>query len=151
MPLTWDASKIKYFQEHEDELWVTYGKGTAEQYEDVNAETKSLIFGAMSVGVGSIKLSTAADFYARWKILEEYDYLSVYCWFDENNVKHTQKLTPEIVKKHFNLAMNVSTEKKAHWINRILTYLNRSRDHKLTNKDLINMYNKMVKEFEDSF
>lgn len=151
MPLTWDASKVKYFQDHEDELWVTYSKGTREQYEDVNAETKSLIFGAVSVGVGSIKLSTAADFYARWKILEEYDYLSVYCWFDEDNVKHTQLLTPEIVKKHFNLSMNVSTENKTNWINRIVTYLNRSREHKLTNKDVTKLYNQMVKEFEDSF
>lgn len=150
MPLNWDASKVKYFDENKDELWVTYNQGTREQYEDVNAETKSLIFGSMSVGIGSIKISNAGDFYARWKILEKYDHLSVYCWFDENNEKHYQYLTPEIVKKHINLSTNVGEEKKTAWIERIFKYLHKDNQD-LTVKELTKFYNSKVQEFEDSF
>lgn len=151
MPLTWDASKVKYFEENKDDLWYTYNAGTAEEYTDVNAETKALIFGAMAVGIGSIKISNAGDYYARWKILEKYDYHYVYSVFDENNEKHIQLLTPEMLKKHINLCMNVSDEKKTSWIERIVKYLNRDRDTNLTVKEVTKYYNEMVQEFEDSF
>lgn len=151
MPLTWDATKVKYFEENKDDLWYTYNAGTGEEYSDVNAETKALIFGAMAVGIGSIKISNAGDYYARWKILEEYDNHYVYSVFNENNEREIKLLTPDMLKKHINLSMNVSDEKKTSWITRIVKYLNNNRETKLTVQEVTKFYNKMVQEFEDSF
>ncbi|MEY3376682.1 MAG: hypothetical protein RL463_992 [Bacteroidota bacterium] len=152
MALNWSTEKIKYFSEHPDELWVKQTDGYNE-YDDVNAETKSLIFATMAVGIGSLSISTAADFYARFKILEKFDNLSVYIWFDKNNEKHTQYLTHEIVMKHIGLGTNVSKVNKTEWINKLAKSYENNKycDEKPSVKEITKLYNSFVKEFEEAF
>lgn len=113
MPLTWNASKIQYFIDHPDELWI---KATSfgEEYDDVNAETKSLIFGSMAIGVGSITESSAPEFYGRWKVLEKIDDICVTSVYDGTNIIKNY-ITPDIVSKHIGLSMNVSDLARTKW------------------------------------
>lgn len=152
MSLNWSTEKVKYFNEHPDELWVKRKDGDYE-YEDVNAETKSLIFATMAIGIGNLTISTAADFYARFKILEKFDHLSVYVWFDENNEIQHQFLTHEMVMKHIGLGTNVSKEGKTSWIERMAKSYQRDKYKtvKPDSKELTKIYNQLVKEFEESF
>lgn len=154
MTLDWNTTKVKYFNENPDELWVTYRKGTKEEHEDLNAETKALIFGTMSIGIGDLKYKTAPDFYARWKIMENYDRLYLYSEFvyDENDnseLKYTY-LTPDVVIKHLGLSTNVGYVSRTEWIRRyVKSHANdRYLEIKPNLKDITKMYNSFLKEFE---
>jgi hypothetical protein len=50
MSLNWSTQKVKYFDDNPDKLYVKISEGNPDEYEDVNDETKALIFGSMSVG-----------------------------------------------------------------------------------------------------
>lgn len=159
MSLNWDTTKVKYFNEHKDELWTKYNEGTVEEYEDVNAETKALIFGTMAVGIGDLKISNAADFYARWKILEHYDKLYLYSRFSydeagncESDLEYTY-LTPNVLIKHIGLSTNVNNVSRTEWIKRYVR--NRANDRHATErpnlKVVTQMYTSFLREFEESF
>lgn len=113
MSLDWNASKIEYFKKNPDELWVKV-KTNMDEYDDVNAETKSLIFGSMAVGLGSITYSNSAEWYARWKLMEEYDGLYLYRTFGDG-IDEKVYITPEVVLKHINLSTNVSNRSTSEW------------------------------------
>lgn len=113
MSLDWNASKIQYFKDHPDELWIKV-KTNIDEYDDVNAETKALIFGSMAVGLYSITHSNAAEWYARWKVMEEYDDFYLYRTFGDG-IDEKVYLTPEIVLKHINLTTNVSNRNTSEW------------------------------------
>lgn len=152
MSLDWDTTKVKYFNQNPDELWTTYNKGTDDEYADVNAETKALIFGTMAVGIGNLTIGSAADYYARWKIFEKYDDMYVYCWFEDNE-KKVQYLTTDMLMKHIGLKTNVSNEAKKSWIDRMVKHY--GYDKNLTDKPTVGIltkfYNQMVEEFNDKF
>lgn len=151
MTLDWNTSKVKYFNDNPDELWVTYRKGTTEEHEDVNAETKSLIFGTMSVGIGDLKYKNAPDFYARWKIMEHYDRLYLYSEFENSELKYTY-LTPSVLIKHLGLSTNVGYVSRTEWIRRyVKSHANdRYIEIKPNLKDITKMYNEFLKEFEQT-
>lgn len=158
MTLDWNTTKVKYFSENPDELWVTYYEGTREEYSDVNAETKTLIFATMAVGIGNIKIGNASDFYARFKIMEKYDKISLYSTFvyDENGENPERKntyLTPDVVVKHIGLCTNVSYVSKKDWITRYVKNSSNSRyiEDKPNIKDLTKLYDNLKEEFEGSF
>lgn len=113
MSLDWNTTKVQYFKDHPDELWVKI-KTNFDEYDDVNAETKALIFGSMAVGLGSITNANAPEWYARWKLLEEYDGLYLYRTFGEGTDEKVY-LTPEVLLKHINLSTNVSNTTTAAW------------------------------------
>jgi hypothetical protein len=122
MSLNWDATKIKYFKDNPDELYIevpySYGDG-GNTYTDLNVETKSLVFGSMSVGIGSITNKNYLDFYARWKVLEKLSRsFYLYSTF-VGNEKNYQYLTLDVVKKHIGLATNVGFESQTKWSDRI--------------------------------
>ena len=152
MTLNWNTEKVKYFTQNPDELWVKQHDGYSE-YDDVNAETKSLIFGTMSVGIGNLKITNAGDFYARWKILEKHYFLSLYIWFDENNEKQTAYLTHDVVMKHIGLQTNVSYVSKKDWISRFVKSAANDKyiTDKPTIKTLTKEYESLVEEFNQSF
>lgn len=158
MPLVWDTSRVKYFEENKDDLWAVYSKGTPEEYKDVNAETKAMIFCTMSVGIGDLKIKNAADFYARWKILEAQEpgtYLySIYHGGDdvESSIEYIY-LSPEIVVKHIGLSTNVSTKSKKEWIENYVyqSSYNQGSAKPLDEKTISKMYTKFVKDFEEYF
>ena len=159
MTLDWNTSKVKYFNDNPDDLWVKYNEGTKEEYSDVNAETKSLIFGTMSVGIGNLKYTNAPDFYARWKIMEKYDNLYLYSQFvyredgsSEDRMKYTY-LSPFVVMKHIGLSTNVGYVSKKDWITRYVKSHanNKYLEVKPNIKDLDKMYKNFVTEFENGF
>jgi hypothetical protein len=157
MTLDWNTTKVKYFSENPDKLWVTYYEGTPQQYDDVNAETKTLIFATMAIGIGNIKMNNASDFYARFKIMEKYDKISLYSRFvyDENGDSELEYtyLTPDVVVKHIGLSTNVSHVSKKDWITRYVKNSSNSRyiEDKPNIKDLTKLYSTLQEEFEGSF
>lgn len=155
MSLNWSTENVKYFKDNPDELWVTYRKGEKDQYEDVNAETKALIFGSMTLGIGSINYKNAPDFYARWKVFEKYDNFYLYSVWDGEETTKTY-LTPQVVIKHFGLSTNVSTESEAVWAKRVAK--NYSQEHArgykdilITEKEIRAFLREAKNEFENSF
>lgn len=122
MSLNWDATSIKYFKDNPDELLVevpySYGDGES-TYTDLNVETKSLVFGSMSIGMGTITEKNHLEFYARWKTLEKLDRgFYLYAIFNDGE-KDCQKLTLDVVKKHIGLSTNVSYESQGKWAERL--------------------------------
>lgn len=115
MSLNWSTQKVKYFNDNPDNLYVKISKGNPDEYEDVNAETKALIFGSMSVGFGTITEKNASEWYARWKMCEEYDGYSLCRIVKENGKYEDVYLTPEVVIKHIGLSTNVSLMTTPNW------------------------------------
>lgn len=155
MSLNWSVENVKYFKDHPDELWVKYGSSTEDEYEDVNAETKSLLFGMMIIGIGDISYSTAPEFYARWKVLEKYDDLYVYSKLDENKNIVKQYITPKMIMKHINMFANVSYESPNNWIKRMQKNYDcdkyRDDSMKPSINDIKNILKKEKEIFENSF
>ena len=155
MSLNWSTEKVKYFKDHPDELWTKINVGKPGEQEDVNAETKALIFGSMALGIGSISYKSAPDYYARWKFFEKHDNFYLYSTWDGSESTYAY-LTPQIVVKHFGLSMNVSTESEAVWAKRIAK--NYTQEHARGYRDTLFTENQIKaflrsakQEFEDSF
>lgn len=150
MSLNWDTTKVQYFQDNPEDLYVTINKGTPDEYEDLNAETKSLVFGSMAVGIGNISISNASDWYARWKIYEKFDDFYLYGYVKDGGVEKVY-LTPEILIKHINLTTNVSLESNALWVNRYFKAPSiNSDDAKPTKREIQSLLNQYKKEFESA-
>ena len=114
MSLNWSTQKVKHFTENPDDLWVKYSKGTPEEYQDLNAETKSLIFGTMTVCLNSIQESNIAEWYARWKVYEKYHDYSMYTMLIEGEIVKTY-MTPDALIKHIGLSTNAYTYSTTEW------------------------------------
>lgn len=117
MSLNWNAEKVKYFEDNPDDLYI-HIKTEMDDYWDVNAETKSLIFGSMIVGLGSITESNIPDWYARWKVLEKLENYYLYYKVLDSEYEYVYISIP-ILEKHVGLCMNVSNEKEAGWCSRM--------------------------------
>lgn len=155
MSLNWSTEKVKYFKDHPDELWTKINVGKPGEQEDVNAETKALIFGSMALGIGSISYKSAPDYYARWKFFEKHDNFYLYSTWDGSESTYAY-LTPQIVVKHFGLSMNVSTESEAVWAKRIAKNYTQEhargyRDTLVTENQIKAFLRSAKQEFEDSF
>ena len=155
MSLNWSTEKVQYFKDNPDDLWVKFREGTAEEYEDVNVETKSLIFGSMAVSVGSITYKNAPLFYARWKFFEKYDNFYLYSTFDGKTSEKVY-ITPEVLIKHMGLSMNVSDQSDREWAKRIAKSY--AQDHKagrreelITEGMIMKFLKQSQEEFENSF
>lgn len=116
MPLTWNVANVKYYQDNLDELYIK-AKEFGEEYDDVNPETKMIIFSTMAIGIGNLSEENAPEFYGRFKVLEKLDdfYLTAYSR-DGQIVKNY--ITPAIVHKHIGLVTNVSWESTTAWTSR---------------------------------
>lgn len=152
MPLTYDTTRIKYFKENPDELTVQVKESPEYTYEDLNPETKALVFGSMITDIGSLTIKSACDYYARYKILEKYDNLSFLSRATGKGWEAVY-LTPEVVIKHIGLHTNVFNTSKSEWVKRIFNNFSkdRDRDYKPTERELSAEYKKMVEEFDDSW
>lgn len=147
MSLNWSTEKVKYFKDNPDELWVKYRAGEVEEYDDVNIETKSLIFGTMAVCMNEITWSKAPEFYARWKVLEKLDNFYVYSTFlDGESVK--TYLTPNMVVKHLGLGTNASRRTKTDWIYRLVESFKKEVNPRIFTVAEIS---KIMKEAEEEF
>lgn len=155
MSLNWSTENVKYFKDHPDELWVKVNEGKPGEHEDVNIETKSLIFGSMALGIGGITYKSAPDYYARWKFFEKYDNFHLYSVWDGEETTYTY-LTPQVVVKHFGLGTNVSTESESVWVKRIAKqyiqeHARHYRDSLVSENEIKAFLKKAKQEFEDSF
>lgn len=120
MSLNWSTQKVKYFNDNPSKLYVKISEGSPNEYEDVNPETKGLIFGAMAVGFGIITKDNASEWYARWKMWEKYERFTLYSTFKEDGTCESIYLTPEVILKHIGLSMNVVDETRLNWIKRFI-------------------------------
>ena len=151
MSLDWSTQKVKYFTENPDSLWVKYNEGTPEEYEDVNAETKSLIFGTMAMGINNINYKNAPEFYARWKVFEKFDDLYLYSTYDGKESIKTY-LTPDVLFKHLGLSTNANMETEAEWVRRIeKSFASGYRKIEASAKDIRNCIKDAKEEFESFF
>jgi hypothetical protein len=121
MSLNFDLSSIEYFKLNPDEMWIKVNNGDGE-YEDVNTKTKSLIFGCMSVGVGQINKTTAAEWYARYKLLEKFEGHYLYSTYKEGEQLVKYLLTPDVLIQHYGLSTNVSKITAANWVSNLLRH-----------------------------
>lgn len=118
MSLDWNAKNVQFFKDNPDALWTTWEENGSE-VSDVNAETKSLIFGSMAVGIGHFSEKNCAEWYARWKMYEKFDGFYLYSKFDGNEINHIY-LTPDVLTKHINLSTNVGYESANDWVKRFV-------------------------------
>ena len=133
MPLTWNASEIQYFKDNPDEIWIK-AESFGEEYDDVNYETKGLIFGSMATCIGSITEAKAPEFYARWKVLEKFDNFNMFSkWNEETKQIEDVPLSPEVIAKHINLSMNVSYISTTQWVTNLLK---RNKEINLSSKEI---------------
>jgi hypothetical protein len=155
MTLNWSTQNVKYFKDHPDELWTRINVGLPGEQEDLNVETKSLVFGSMALGIGNINYKNGPDFYARWKLFEKYDNFCLYSvWNGEETIK--TYLTPKVIIKHFGLSTNVSTESETVWAKRIAKsyasdHSRGYRDTLVTEKEIRAFLREAKIEFENSF
>lgn len=155
MSLNWSTENVKYFKDHPDELWTKINVGMPGEQEDLNVETKSLVFGSMALGIGVINYKNAPDFYARWKMFEKYDNFYLYSTYDGKESIKTY-LTPNVLIKHFGLTTNVSTESEAVWSKRMAKSFaqEHARGYKetlVTEKEIRAFLREAKIEFENSF
>ena len=143
MSLDWNTKSVQYFKDHPDELWIKI-KTDMQEYDDVNAETKSLIFGSMAVGIGVFSPKYLPEWYARWKMYEKYDDFYLYRVFEEgDNVGCKVFLTPEILIKHTNMVTNVSYQNATDWCKRFVKqsgYRSENRPTLAQAKSLLTVY-----------
>jgi hypothetical protein len=115
MSLNWSTENIKYFNDNPDTLFVKCKhEGLDEEYEDVNPETKSLIFMSMAIGLGSIKDSNIDEWYARCKINQKFHNFGLYIE-NEDEIENKDQVIYEILTKHIGLSTNVSDLSSAKW------------------------------------
>jgi hypothetical protein len=151
MPLTYDTTRIKYFDQNPDELTIEVKESPEYSYKDLNPETKALVFGAMVTDIGDITIRTASDYYSRWKIMEKYSNLTFLSKWTAEKGSEDIYLTPDVIVKHIGLSTNVLNRSKKDWIRRI--FENFSKDqymkHKPNEKELSKYYDEMTKEFDN--
>lgn len=148
MPLTWNVKNVKYYQDNLDELYVKVEE-FGQEYEDVNAQTKTIIFATMALGIGNLSEANAPEFYGRFKVLEKLDDFYITSHYDgEKLVKNY--ITPAIVHKHIGLSTNVGWESTTAWTTR--TAKNdrfRSTDIKYSAKDLRSIISFYILEYKE--
>lgn len=152
MSLDWSVKEVKYFQDNPDELWVTFYKGTKEEYTDVNVVTKSIIFSTMMLGIGTINWQNCPDFYARWKVYEKYDGLYLYEKYNEGK-KEKHYLKPTDVVRHMNLTTNVGNTPENEWCKKVSENLkDRPSDFTIqaSASEIKNYLNQMKREFVEN-
>lgn len=112
MSLNWDVSAVQ-----SDAKFVTNADGT----KVLSPVTNALIWLTMIVGMGSITVKNARDFYARVKLYESL--FGSYLTKREHEIGATwveRPLTAEDVRAHIGLRTNVSMESDTAWRKRIL-------------------------------
>lgn len=152
MALSYDTRRIKYFDENPDELYVEIKESPEYSYQDLNPETKALVFGSMVTDIGDLTINTASDYYARWKIMEKYSNF-VFLSLSTGKGWEDIYLTPNIIVKHIGLSTNVAKLSRNLWLERIFSNFSKDRDmeHKPNKAELSKTYSKMVEEFENSW
>jgi hypothetical protein len=126
MPLNWDATNIQYFKDNPDDLWITTEECGSE-CQDLNPETKSLVFGTMSIGIGNFTESTIRDIYARWMTLHDILSFPLLQKISEGNVWEDILITKDVLKKHIGLTTNASKLADTTWCNNVSKVYNVNR------------------------
>lgn len=107
MALTYNFEKIKDYKET---VWLPSG--------EMNPVTHALIFGTMSVGLGSITDKNVEEFAARFRIVEKLHGPFL------RDAGGDRFITDEEFVAHIGLVCNVSNETRAKWASRL--FVNKS-------------------------
>ena len=118
MSLDFNLTEIEFFKNDPSSMWVKV-KESGSEYEDVNVETKSLIFGCMAVGLNGITKTNLAEWWSRWKVLEKFEGHYLYGTPLSEGKFEKVCLTPEVLIKHIGLGTNVSNVTTSNWVSRL--------------------------------
>ena len=120
MSLNWNVEKIDNYKQV---CWLP----TGEKHEDgtektrLNPVTEALIFGTMSVGLGSITDKNVDEFAARFRIIEKCHGAMLIKPGKGGKGHKPWYLTDEDFTAHIGLVCNVSNETRAKWAGRMFT------------------------------
>ena len=113
MSLNWQVDGIK---DYENVCWI----GDREMGDRrMNPVTEALIFGTMSVGLGSITDKNVDEFAARFRVIEKIHGAMLYKPNPEGEGHIDWYLSDEDFIAHIGLACNVSNETRSKWAQRI--------------------------------
>ena len=151
MSLNWDTRKVKYFEDHPDDLWIKV-ETDGGFYDDLNGETKSLVFATMYVGIGNLTYDKLPEFFARQKVTEDLTDTYLYSAYD-TTIKDFVKygITPSVLIKHMNLSTNVAYESQTDWVDKLVKIVN--RDYRKPGDQAVTKANvvKKIKEYKQLF
>lgn len=116
MALTWDVTNIENYK---TTVWIPEPTEENPDAARMNPVTEVLIFGTMSVGLGSITDKNVDEFAARFRIIEKL-HGPMLSAKDEKD----RYVTDEEFIAHIGLACNVSNETRAQWARRL--FVNKS-------------------------
>lgn len=132
MSLNWNVEQI---ENYESVCWV--GEGDDRH---MNPVTHALIFATLSVGLGSITDSNAAEFYARLNIVEKLQGPFVVMGGEGVSI------TPQEVKAHIGLTCNVGNETRAQWARRLFVGRSKGYSDVSITSDNVRIYNRVTQE-----
>jgi hypothetical protein len=114
MPYTWNMSKVEYYKDNPDKIWVKT-RQFGEQMDDVNPEAKAIIFGMMSVGMSGISENNVAEFYGRWKVMEMLENLYVTAMVTDTGDLDKTFMSPNLAKKYIGIGTNNTYSSLTRW------------------------------------
>jgi len=123
MSLNWNLTKIANLDEvcYEIATKDNVHRGVMAGQAYLKAESETLIWACMAVGMGGITEANHETFYARLSIYEKLNGAFLQVYDEEAKKAHDQPVTLELVKLHIGLSTNVSNETAAKWAKRIIT------------------------------
>jgi hypothetical protein len=124
MALHWDVSKVKNY---ETLCFRTLSEGEADPNQGTKAGdrvetslTRTLVFGCMNVGLGTITERNWRTWYARFHLFEKLNGAFLSRRIEGTDKWESRYVTPEEVHAHIGLSTNVSKESDAAWRKRIV-------------------------------
>lgn len=112
MALTWDITNI---EDHKNVVWIPAPTEENPEAVRMNPVTEVLIFGTISVGLGSITDKNVDEFAARFRVIEK---LHGPMLTAKN--RKDRFVTDEEFIAHIGLVCNVSNETRSQWARRML-------------------------------
>ena len=113
MALSWQVDQIK---DYKNVCWIPDADSDERR---LNPVTEALIFGTMSVGLGSITDKNVDEFAARFRIIEKIHGAQLYKPNPEGKGIVDWFVSDEDFIAHIGLVCNVSNETRAKWAARI--------------------------------
>ena len=113
MALSWQVDGIKDYET----VWWEGEKGSIDRR--MNPVTEALIFGTMSVGLGSITDKNVDEFAARFRIIEKIHGAQLYKPDPSGEGRVDWFVSDEDFIAHIGLVCNVTNETRSKWAQRI--------------------------------
>ena len=97
----------------------------------LNPTTDALIWGSMSIGMGSITQANHEEVYLRYEMLRRIHGANRWTWDKETGTRVELPFTLEDIKRHIGLGTNVSLDSKAKFKNHLMRNLREAAERGL--------------------